>query len=141
MTARRETPKKRMHLALYADALKQLEFDSLDTVRLQQRVPYEWHSIHDNPDIFSSKRQKVTIRVNDDVIKYFKAMGPGYGEKMNRVLTAYVHGRLAQIVEGPDITDFILRPDKVAREIGQKRPGWGESVFWEDVEDMAFEAE
>ncbi len=135
MSAPRQTRKKRMHLALYADALKQLEFDSLDVVRLKERVPYQCHAIHDDPDVFSQKLVKTTFRVSSDVLKYFKVMGPGHGARMNRVLTAYVHGRLAQIVEGPDITDFVLRPEQVAREIGRNRPEWGESVFWDRVEE------
>ena len=53
---------------------------------------------------------------------------------MNRVLTAYVHGRLAKIVEGSDVTDFVLRPEQVKRRIGKRRPDWGERSWWDEME-------
>jgi hypothetical protein len=35
---------------------------------------------------------------------------------MNEVLRAYVHGRLAKIVTGPDTTDYILHPERIPEE-------------------------
>ena len=134
MADKRMTAKKRMHLAAYADAVRMLDVDSPNVVRCAQRVPDAWHSVHDAPDTFCRKNVKVTFLVSRDVLTYFKKMGPGHGKRMNRVLTAYVHGRLAGIVEGPDVTDFVLRPQQVKRRIGARRPEWGESSWWEELE-------
>lgn len=133
MDDRKMTMKERMSLAIMADCVKQLDFDAVDLVRLRQKLPHEWHEIALEPDWHSKNREKVTIRVNRDVVKYLRAMGGGYGERMNKILTAYVHGRLSKIVNGPDTTDFVLRPEKVRAEVGATRPGWGESSWWDGI--------
>lgn len=134
MADRTFTRKERMHLAAYADAMRMLEFDAFNVVRMEERVPPEWHAIHEGADTLDPTMVKATFLVNRDVLRYFKKMGRGHGARMNRVLTAYVHGRLARIVEGPDATDYILRPEQVKRRIGAKRPDWGESSWWKDLE-------
>lgn len=35
----------------------------------------------------------ITMRLDDDVLTYFKAGGPGYQSRMNAVLRAYVYAR------------------------------------------------
>jgi hypothetical protein len=37
-----------------------------------------------------------------------------------------MHFRLAKLIEGPDTMDYVLRPDKVLEEAGQ-RPKWGDT--------------
>lgn len=130
MTERKRTVRERMHLAGFADAMRMLEYDSICEVAMQGKIPPAWHEIATDPDRRGANRVKVTFRVNNDVVRYFKAMGPGYQERMNKVLSAYVHGRLYRIVNGPDTTDFVLRPEKVARQVAAKRPEWGESMVW-----------
>jgi hypothetical protein len=44
----------------------------------------------------------VTLRVDEDVAKFFKAMGRGYLTQMNRVLRAFMEARLAGVVKGPE---------------------------------------
>ncbi len=58
---------------------------------------------------------KITLRVDANVVKICKAMGAGYRHKINRVLSAFVPGRLSRTVNGPDTTDFVIRPDEVLR--------------------------
>lgn len=97
-------------------------------------MPDAWHPVHDDPGTFAKRTVKVTFLVSRDALACFKKMGRGHGQRMNRVLAAYVHGRLAKIVEGADVTDFVLRPEKVKRRIGARRPDWGESSWWDEME-------
>jgi hypothetical protein len=46
--------------------------------------------------------------------------------RINRVLRAYMHFRLAKLVEGPDTMDYVLRPEAVL-EKASRRPEWGDT--------------
>lgn len=48
-----------------------------------------------NAQILDPRHAKTTItmRVDDDVLAYFKGRGPGYQSRMNAVLRAYVYAR------------------------------------------------
>jgi uncharacterized protein (DUF4415 family) len=39
---------------------------------------------------FTPPKKSVTIRYDEDIIKFFKSMGPGYQTRINDVLRAYV---------------------------------------------------
>ena len=41
-----------------------------------------------------AKKEKVTIRIDADVIEWFKSKGKGYQSHMNAILKAYVHTQL-----------------------------------------------
>jgi len=41
------------------------------------------------------KKAKITLRLDEDVIKYFRAMGPGDTSMMNAVLRTFMSGRIA----------------------------------------------
>ncbi len=64
------------------------------------------------------------IRLDADVVKFFKAMGPGYQPRINRVLRAFMHYRLAGVTLGPDTTDYVLRPETLLSS-DAPRPSWG----------------
>lgn len=38
----------------------------------------------------NSRKKLISLRVDPDVIEFFKAQGPGYQTRMNAVLTAYM---------------------------------------------------
>ena len=48
-----------------------------------------------NAEILDPRHEKstVTMRVDDDVLNFFKRGGPGYQSRMNAVLRAYVYAR------------------------------------------------
>lgn len=37
----------------------------------------------------------MTLRLDADVLKFFRSMGPDYGPRINDVLRSYIHARLA----------------------------------------------
>ncbi|QGM93594.1 BrnA antitoxin family protein [Methylocystis rosea] len=41
------------------------------------------------------RKQAITIRLDQDLIEYFKAQGPGYQRRINAVLRSYVKQRKA----------------------------------------------
>jgi hypothetical protein len=90
-------------------------------------LPSAWDEIWEDDDRRDPKRTRVTIRLDADVVKFFKGLGEGYQTRINRVLRAYMHFRLAKLIEGPDTMDYVLRPEKVLEEAGVS-PKWGDAA-------------
>lgn len=128
---RKMTQTRRGQASLMIDAFRMLERDLHWSLLKLQHVPAEWdHIALDNPPSHPVKR-RVTAAFDADVVKYFKGLGPGYQARMNLVLRAYMHGRLAKILDGPDTTDFILHPERL--------PEWPENIRWGDSEREALQ--
>jgi len=43
--------------------------------------------------IMPSKKKPISIRVDDDVLDFFKKQGPGYQRRINAVLRSYMQAR------------------------------------------------
>ena len=118
------TKTERLHWSYGTDAMAMIEHDLHTRLMTLGQTPDDWHRIWQDKDRRDPKRTRVTARFDADVVKFFKALGDGYQHRMNRVLRGYMHMRLAKLIEGPDTTDYILRPDEVMRE--GPRPKWGD---------------
>ena len=114
-------------------------------VEYRGRLPEEWQEISFNAE---AERERITLRVDRGVLKFFRAMGPGDQRRIDRVLRAFVAARLAGIVAGPEATalpgercpacgqenrsiDFedvrrklMARLDRLAEEQGEAPPDW-----------------
>ena len=118
------TKAQRINWGYAVDARRMIEYD-LHSVAMKLRcLPAEWDEIWQDDDRRDPKRVRATIRLDADVVKFFKAMGPGYQPRINRVLRAFMHYRLAGVIEGPDTTDYVLRPETLLSS-DAPRPGWG----------------
>jgi len=91
------------HLNYFMDVMQQVQWDVHETMLKEGEVPYAWHRIarHRGP----RAKTRLTLRVEEDVVKFFRAMGQGYQERMNDVLRAWMHGRIAGVIDGPDAQD------------------------------------
>ncbi|MEM8536477.1 MAG: BrnA antitoxin family protein [Pseudomonadota bacterium] len=127
MTDRTDKPRmsktQRMHARYAIDARRMIEYDLHSVAMKLRTVPEEWDEIWKDDDRRDAKRTRVTMRMDADVVKFFKAMGEGYQTRINRVLRTFMHYRLAGIIEGPDTTDYVLHPERMTP--GWERPGWG----------------
>ncbi|MEL6840303.1 MAG: BrnA antitoxin family protein [Pseudomonadota bacterium] len=118
------TKTQAMHWKYATDARRMIEYD-LHSVALKLRcLPKEWDEIWQDIDRRDPKKVPITIRLDADVVKFFKAMGEGYQPRINRVLRSFMHYRLAGIIDGPDTTDYVLQPDRMVRA-GEERPAFG----------------
>ena len=122
----KKTPTQRQHMMFGVDALMKTEEEVLFTLMDQHSLPKEWHEVWQDKDRRDVARVRVTARLDADVVKFFKAMGEGYQHRMNRVLRAYMHLRLGKIVDGPDTTDFVMRPEAVLKR-ALVRTEWGDA--------------
>lgn len=98
--ARQPTKTERIHHSHMIDVMRQVEWDLAERTRAGTRIPDAWHEIATArcPD----RKTRVTLRVEESVVKFFRAMGPGYQTRMNDVLASFVHARLARFVKGPE---------------------------------------
>ena len=122
------TKTERLNYMFGVEALMMVEEDLLDVMWAHQGCPPDWHHVWADRDRRDGKRTRCTVAFDADVVKFFKAMGPGYQHRMNRVLRGFMHMRLAKIINGPDTTDYILRPDWVDERANRERTKWGDFV-------------
>ena len=103
MTARKPLSQAQYHKAQYhnlAQTLRGLEEDLRWGLEGSVRIPEAWRQIALEPAV--PGKVPVTIRVDEDVAKFFRAMGRGYLTQMNRVLRAFMEARLAGVVKGAE---------------------------------------
>lgn len=96
------TKKERILWADAMELLEDIEWDLYDFFDRERKIPKGWHSIWQDRDRRDPNRVRVTISLDADVVKFFKAMGKGYQPRINRVLRAFVMGRLSGMIEGPE---------------------------------------
>lgn len=63
---------------------------------VQDKVPEAWATLAEDIDS-PEPRSKITLRLDDSVVKFYRALGPGYQAHMNRVLATYAQMQIGQI--------------------------------------------
>ena len=61
-------------------------------------IPKEWADVSGIPPM--PGKDRITIRLDKDVVKWFKHLGPGYQRRMNVVLRIYMLSTLSKELEG-----------------------------------------
>ncbi|MDA0222282.1 MAG: BrnA antitoxin family protein [Rhodobacterales bacterium] len=118
------TKKERVDLTMLMDAMAQTEFDLLHPIARHANFPATWREIAlegANPT-----RTRITARFDADVVKFFRSLGPGYQDKMNRVLKSWMLMRLTGLLEGPEGREVVERV-KAFRERDGARPKFGDT--------------
>ena len=80
------------------DAMRRFEWDMHTKIEQSGRIPYEWHEIAKTTA--TRPKRQVNIGLEEDVLKFFRSMGRGYGDRINTILKSFMHARLAGVVEG-----------------------------------------
>lgn len=63
----------------------------------ESSLPFGWKSIEDKHPC-GRKQTRVTLRLDEDVAKFFRRMGPGYQTRVNAVLRLYMLARAADLL-------------------------------------------
>jgi len=58
-------------------------------------LPAEWADIDATP---VPEKTRITLRVDVDVAKFYRKLGPGYQSRMNEVLRSFMLARLVEII-------------------------------------------
>jgi uncharacterized protein (DUF4415 family) len=90
----------RTHYNHMATHLRGLEFDLRWGMEGSDRIPAAWADIAMEP--YCPLKEQVTMRVDEDVLRFFRATGRGYLTRMNNVLRTYMLARLAGVVKGAE---------------------------------------
>ena len=107
----RQTPKQRAHYTYMMDMMQRLEWDLHNAIDLTDRIPEEWHEIATRRP--EQAKLKVNLRLEADVLRFFKSMGAGYGPRINDVLKSYMHARLAGVIRGAETTAHHRRREEL----------------------------
>lgn len=93
--------------------LRDLESDLRWKLEGSVRIPQAWHDIAQARE--TPKRSKMSLRIDDDVLAFFQAMGPGHTTRMNAVLRAFMLARLAEVVK--DTVEYMVSPKEVEHRV------------------------
>ncbi|SFA70945.1 BrnA antitoxin of type II toxin-antitoxin system [Poseidonocella pacifica] len=126
------TKTQRENFRHMASAVERIYWDLYSADGRAELIPEEWHEISEG-ERFSAK-ERVTLRVEKDVLKFFRSIGPGYQTRMNDVLKAFMHARLSGLLRTPDQLDPLkfemsegmselaaAREERVARKLAEMR--------------------
>lgn len=82
------------------------------------------------------RKEKISIRLDEDMLRWFRALGPGYQAKINMVLRIYWTGIISGMVRAhyeetqvtPVFSEMILRKAELGRLERERRAreGWGD---------------
>lgn len=134
------TKAERSYWSYAVDAMRRDEWDLHATLIAAGDLPAGWDDIWNAQEHRDTRRERVTIRLDSDVVKFFKAMGEGYQPRINRALRAFMYFRLAGVVEGPEsglhAVRFVREAEIQQRSAaqGNGRQGAGSAVAEEPVD-------
>ena len=131
----KQTAKQRAHFTYMADIMHRLNWDLHNTIEMTGHIPEAWHDIAQKTP--ARQNLKVNLRVDEDVVRFFKSMGKGYGPRMCEVLKSYMHARLAGVIKGAETTNHFKAQE--AQYDGEK-PRFGDFARsmghdWSDAPD------
>ena len=127
------TPRQNAQFYYMMDVMRRFEWDMHNRIEQSGRIPVAWRDIaQERPD--RVKRQ-VNIGLDEDVLKFFKSLGKGYGARINLILKSFMHARLAGVIDGAETVNHFktweLRHDEPKPEFGSFARDMG--AAWEDA--------
>lgn len=87
-----------------AETMRDLEADLRWGLTDSLRLPRAWTEIAARPGV--PAKVQMTIRLDEDIVTFFRAMGRGHLTRMNAVLRTFMLARLAGVVTGPDAVSY-----------------------------------
>jgi uncharacterized protein (DUF4415 family) len=96
--------KARAHYHWMAESLHELEFHLHGRLAESGQIPEEWEEIARLRGPMPKVR--VTLWVEGDVVKFFRAAGQGHTTRMADVLRTFMHARMAGILAGAEGVEY-----------------------------------
>lgn len=98
-----------------ACTMRDLEADLRWGLNDSLRLPRAWFEMLREPAV--PRKVKLTLRLDEDVIAFFRAMGIGHLTRMNNVLRAFMLTRLAGVASGPEMVGYRPTPEEEERSL------------------------
>jgi uncharacterized protein (DUF4415 family) len=126
------TPRQNAQFWYMQEAMRRFEWDMHNKIEQSGRIPKEWHEVAKAPA--ERVKRQVNIGLEEDVLKFFRSMGKGYGNRINTVLKSFMHARLAGVIEGAETLNHYKEwqeaHDMPKPKFGEMSKAMGEE--WED---------
>ncbi|MEM8654206.1 MAG: BrnA antitoxin family protein [Pseudomonadota bacterium] len=81
-------------------------------------LPKQWNGF-DLDDPVQPHKTRVTLRIDSDMLTWFRKLGPGYQKRINRVLRVYWLSLLCGYIKGYPSDNTLPRLESDARQILQ----------------------
>ena len=88
---RRRNRAEERDLAEYVSAIETLAINNEARARMGQDEPLGWNRLDEDFPCQPTKT-KLTIRLDTDMVEWYRALGNGYQTRINAVLRAYMKG-------------------------------------------------
>jgi uncharacterized protein (DUF4415 family) len=75
--------------------LRALEDESVVEDLIRDLCPDAWRTLEEDVEV-REKKVQVTLRLDESVAKFYRAMGRGYQGRINRILATYAQMRIAK---------------------------------------------
>lgn len=78
-------------------------------LRARRVLPPDWYALHHKTPTVPSK-VRLTLRVDRDMLEWYRGLGRGWQSRMNAVLRAYMDAVIAREIEQAGDRDLADRP-------------------------------
>lgn len=106
----------------YYDNEMQLELNALQQKLLRdwldKSLPKDWDGM-DSWERLEKPKTRVTIRLDADMVKWFRKLGPNYSRRINSVLRTYWMALMAGYIQAHDKDNTIVRLSLAARYLAE----------------------
>ena len=84
---------KRLAYERFLLNLRALEHDGDAEYLIREFIPEAWDTLEADIDV-AEKKVRVTLRLDESVAKFYRAMGTGYQARINRILATFAQMRI-----------------------------------------------
>ncbi|MEM6932953.1 MAG: BrnA antitoxin family protein [Pseudomonadota bacterium] len=109
MTDRKLKLSERLALLELNVELKQQQVEMETLQRQRDLIPSAWHEMEEIAPCTPPK-QKLSLVLDRDVVKFYRALGRGYQARMNAILRTWMQARRAKVITGHGDTDWYGDP-------------------------------
>ncbi len=104
MTDRKRSKTEEQSFDRMLDVLGE-QVEELDRLkRGLELIPPGWHRVAREAPVTPPKT-KVSLKLDDDMVAWFRGLGRGWQPRMNAVLRAYMHAVISKAVKGAETGD------------------------------------
>ncbi len=109
----KRTPAQSQHLDHMMSTLEETQLDFAILRRTRNIVPKGWHEVADETPCEKPKKP-MTIRLEAEVLDWYRNLGMGYQNRINAVLKAYMHAIISKHLsdEGNDMDMWMNLPKR-----------------------------
>lgn len=90
---------------------------------LDRSLPSDWNAL-DFTEPLTPHKTRVTLRLDSDMVRWFRKLGPGYGARMNSILRIYwaalLAGQVHSHYQDDTLPQLKLHAREIARQVGRE---------------------